>query len=199
MVSMRARAFSRPRFPSGMPEMIKSGFSTPLLPNSESKSLGRARKQFNSAVEACPRKVASMVARQSRVDLTRQDSRFRTSCGQSQSEGPVARSQLDDLPAIGFRNRSDHLRDEEPLRRHNAAGLSMFYQAGPEEVQVRCSSVRHSDYLVSGICCCLISKSRRLQGTAHSVGRPRIQVIGQSHHRKGLGIRRVFHVQKYRC
>src|SRR5450759_1074591 len=38
MVSMRARAFSRPRFPSGMPEMIKSGFSTPPLPKSEESS-----------------------------------------------------------------------------------------------------------------------------------------------------------------
>src|ERR1035437_9375328 len=52
--------------------------------------LGRARKQFNPAVEAGVRKVASMVARQSRIDLTGQDSRFRTSCGQSQSEGSVA-------------------------------------------------------------------------------------------------------------
>src|ERR1035437_1155024 len=114
--------------------------------------LGRARKQFNPAVEAGVRKVASMVARQSRIDLTGQDSRFRTSCGQSQSEGSVARSQLDDLPAIGFRNRSDHLRDEEPLRRHNAAGLSMFCQARPEEVQVRCNRVRHSHYLVENTC-----------------------------------------------
>ncbi len=151
MVSMRARAFSRPRFPSGMPEMIKSGFSTPLLPNSESRFCGRARKQFNSAVEACPRQAASMVARQSRVDLTRQDSCFRTSCGQSQSEGSIARSQLDDLPAIGLRDRSDHLRDEEPLRRHNAAGLAVFCQAGPEKVQIGCETVGHKDELWNGL------------------------------------------------
>jgi len=92
-----------------------------------------------------------MVARQSRVDLTRQDSRLRTSCGQSQSEASVARSQLDDLAAIGFRNRSDHFRDEEPLRRHNAAGLSMFYQAGPEKVQIGCETVAHKDELRNGL------------------------------------------------
>ena len=118
----------------------------PGLPRRGGRGLNRACVMeclphlTNSAAEARRREVASNVARQGRVDLTRQDSRFRTSCGQSQSQGPVAHSRLDALPAIGFRNRSDHLRDEEPLRRHNAAGLSVFYQAGPEEVQVRCFS-----------------------------------------------------------
>ena len=37
MVSRRARVFAPPRFPSGMPEMTKSGFSTPFRPNSESR------------------------------------------------------------------------------------------------------------------------------------------------------------------
>ena len=113
-------------------------------------ALARHREAL-AAVEAPRREVTPMVPRQGRVDLTRQDSRFRTSCGQTQSEGSVARSQLDDLPAIGVRDRSDHLGDEEPLRRHNAASLTVFCQPGPEKVQVRCETVGHEDQLWNGL------------------------------------------------
>ena len=103
---------------------------------------------FRSAVAACHSQVVFAVSRQSRIDFAGQDSCSRTSGRKSQGEGSAPGSQLDDLPAIGFWNRINHIGDEETLRRHEAAGLTMFQQAGPEEVQMRFQAVRHDDSLV---------------------------------------------------
>ena len=116
--------------------------------HSGEQMFGRDWDNFRSAVAACHSQVVFAVSRQSRIDFAGQDSCSRTSGRKSQGEGSAPGSQLDDLPAIGFWNRINHIGDEETLRRHEAAGLTMFQQAGPEEVQMRFQAVRHDDSLV---------------------------------------------------